>query len=110
MISTYDNKKVIEKYSKQINILNLENNVDAPKSTNLGVYNAKFDKILIALTDKEKPNWRKDIYPEYKANRKGVRKPELLQDAINYLKLGFHMIRMEKEQQKEETNQQKLPF
>ena len=46
----------------------------------------KFDKILIALTDKEKPNWRKDIYPEYKANRKGVRKPELLQDAINYLK------------------------
>jgi len=29
-------------------------------------------------------------------------------DAINYLKLGFHMIQQEKEE--ESTNQQKLPF
>jgi hypothetical protein len=31
-------------------------------------------------------------------------------DAINYLKLGFHMIRMQKEESKENNNQQKLPF
>lgn len=51
-----------------------------------------FDNILIALTNKEKKNWRKDIYPEYKANRKDVRKPELLVNAIEYLEENYNCI------------------
>lgn len=48
----YDiNKEVLEKYAKSIDILNLEENVGTPKATNLGVYNAQYDKILIANDD-----------------------------------------------------------
>ena len=44
----YDlNKEVLEKYSKHIDVLNLEQNVGLSKATNLGVYNAQYDKILI---------------------------------------------------------------
>lgn len=37
----------------------------------------KADEVVIALSDPE-ANWRKEIYPAYKANRKEKRKPELL--------------------------------
>lgn len=37
----------------------------------------KADEVVIALSDPE-ANWRKEIYPGYKANRKEKRKPELL--------------------------------
>lgn len=48
----YDiNKKVLEKWSDHIDILNLESNVGLCKGTNLGVYNAKYDKILIVNDD-----------------------------------------------------------
>jgi O-antigen biosynthesis protein len=48
----YDvNKEVLEKYSKHIDILNLEQNVGLCKGTNLGVYNAQYDKILIVNDD-----------------------------------------------------------
>jgi GT2 family glycosyltransferase len=48
----YDiNKEVLEKWSKHIDILNLEENVGLCKGTNLGVYNAKYDKILIVNDD-----------------------------------------------------------
>lgn len=33
----------------------------------------KADRVILALTDTE--NWRKGVHPEYKANRKSVRKP-----------------------------------
>ena len=40
----YDiNKEVLEKHSKSIDILNLEENVGLCRGTNLGVFNAKYD-------------------------------------------------------------------
>ena len=48
----YDlNKKVLEKYSKDIDILNLEENIGTCRATNLGVFNAQHDKILIVNDD-----------------------------------------------------------
>lgn len=55
----YDiNKEVLEKYSKHIDILNLEQNVGLCRGTNLGVYNATYDPILIVNDDNVFPlNW-----------------------------------------------------
>jgi len=48
----YDlNKEVLEKWAKHIDILDLEQNVGLCKGTNLGVYNAQYDKILIVNDD-----------------------------------------------------------
>lgn len=48
----YDiNKRVLEKYKEHIEILNLEENVGLCRGTNLGVYNARYDKILIVNDD-----------------------------------------------------------
>jgi len=48
----YDiNKEVLEKHSKSIDILNLEENVGLCRGTNFGVYNAKYDPILIVNDD-----------------------------------------------------------
>jgi glycosyltransferase involved in cell wall biosynthesis len=48
----YDiNKEVLEKYKEYIDVLNLEENVGLCRGTNLGVYNAKYDKILIVNDD-----------------------------------------------------------
>jgi GT2 family glycosyltransferase len=48
----YDlNKEVLEKWSDHIDILNLEENVGLCRGTNLGVYNARYDKILIVNDD-----------------------------------------------------------
>ncbi len=44
----YDlNKEVLDKWSKHIDVLNLEKNVGLCRGTNLGVYNAQHDRILI---------------------------------------------------------------
>jgi len=55
----YDiNKEVLEKYSKYIDVLNIEQNVGTCRGTNLGVYNAQYDKILIVNDDNIFPsNW-----------------------------------------------------
>jgi O-antigen biosynthesis protein len=55
----YDiNKDVLEKWEEHINILNLEENVGLCRGTNLGVYNAIHDKILIVNDDNVFPtNW-----------------------------------------------------
>ena len=55
----YDvNKEVLEKWEEHINILNLEENVGLCRGTNLGVYNAIHDKILIVNDDNVFPtNW-----------------------------------------------------
>lgn len=54
----YDlNEQVLQKYSNDIDILLLEENVGLVKSTNLGVYNAKHSIILIVNDD--------NIFPEY---------------------------------------------
>jgi GT2 family glycosyltransferase len=55
----YDlNKEVLLKWENHINILNLEENVGLCKGTNLGVYNALSDEILIVNDDNIFPkNW-----------------------------------------------------
>jgi GT2 family glycosyltransferase len=50
------NKDVLEEYSKYIDVLNLEENVGLCRGTNLGVYNAKHDLILIINDDNVAPN------------------------------------------------------
>jgi glycosyltransferase involved in cell wall biosynthesis len=48
----YDlNKDVLEKWYEYIDVLNLEQNVGLCRGTNLGVYNAQHDKILIVNDD-----------------------------------------------------------
>lgn len=51
------NKEVLEKWSAHIEVLNLEDNVGLCRGTNLGVYNAKHDKILIVNDD--------NVFPEH---------------------------------------------
>lgn len=67
----YDlNKKVLEKYRDSINILNLEQNQGLCKGTNLGVYNAKYEHILIVNDDNVFPkNWDDSLLSNWK---KGV--------------------------------------
>lgn len=54
----YDlNKVVLERWKDSIDILNLETNQGLCKGTNLGVYNAKYDKILIVNDDNVFPRF-----------------------------------------------------
>jgi GT2 family glycosyltransferase len=63
------NKEILEKYSKSINILNLEDNVGTPRATNLGVYNASNELILIANDDNVFPHqWDKNLLESYEPN------------------------------------------
>jgi len=53
----YDlNKKVLEKWKDSIDVLNLETNQGLCKGTNLGVYNAKYENILIVNDDNVFPH------------------------------------------------------
>jgi len=48
----YDlNKEVLEKWAKHIDVLNMEENVGLCRGTNLGVYNAVYEKVLIVNDD-----------------------------------------------------------
>ena len=61
------NKEVLNKYSDYIDILNLGDNLGLTKATNLGVYNASFDKILIVNDDNIFPkDWDKKLLESYK--------------------------------------------
>lgn len=66
----YDlNRGVLEKWNQHIDILNLEENVGLCRGTNLGVYNAKFDKVLIVNDDNVFPkSWDKILLENYKPN------------------------------------------
>ena len=66
----YDiNKEVLEKYAESIDILNLEDNVGLCRATNLGVYNAKYELILIVNDDNVFPqNWDKNLLKDYVPN------------------------------------------
>jgi len=66
----YDiNKDVLDKYKDHIDILNLEENVGLCRGTNLGVYNAKHDKILIVNDDNVFPlEWHKELLKDYTPN------------------------------------------
>jgi glycosyltransferase involved in cell wall biosynthesis len=61
------NKEVIAKYKDSIEVLVLEENVGLCRATNLGVYNAEFDKILIVNDDNVFPDvWDQVLLEEYK--------------------------------------------
>jgi len=61
------NKEILDKYKDSIEILVLEENVGFCRATNLGVYNAKFDKILIVNDDNVFPEaWDQVLLEEYK--------------------------------------------
>jgi glycosyltransferase involved in cell wall biosynthesis len=63
------NKEVLEKWSEYIDVLNLEQNVGLCRGTNLGVYNAKYDKILIVNDDNVFPvSWDKYLLEAYEPN------------------------------------------
>jgi glycosyltransferase involved in cell wall biosynthesis len=64
----YDiNKEVLDKYIDSIEVLVLEENVGLCRATNLGVYNARFDKILIVNDDNVFPDvWDQVLLEEYK--------------------------------------------
>lgn len=66
----YDvNKEVLEKYAKSIDILNLEENVGLCRGTNLGVYNAKYERILIVNDDNVFPqHWDIELLKDYVPN------------------------------------------
>lgn len=66
----YDiNKEVLEKYAKSIDILNLEENVGLCRGTNLGVYNAKYERILIVNDDNVFPqHWDKILNYDFQPN------------------------------------------
>ena len=64
----YDiNKEVLEKYSKDIDILNMEENIGTCRGTNLGVYNAYYDLVLIVNDDNVFPlNWDTNLTQVYR--------------------------------------------
>ena len=66
----YDlNKDVLERWKHSIDILNLEINQGLCRGTNLGVYNAKHDKILIVNDDNVFPRfWDTTLEEEWKPN------------------------------------------
>jgi glycosyltransferase involved in cell wall biosynthesis len=66
----YDlNKDVLQKYKDKIGILNLEENLGLCRATNLGVYNAQYDKILIVNDDNVFPsNWDIELEKDYTPN------------------------------------------
>jgi len=66
----YDlNKEILEKWAEHIDVLNLEQNVGLCRGTNLGVYNAQYDKILIVNDDNVFPlNWDTHLETDYIEN------------------------------------------
>ena len=61
------NREVLEKYKQDIQVLILEENAGLCRATNLGVYNAEFDKILIVNDDNVFPEaWDRVLLEQYK--------------------------------------------
>ena len=61
------NREVLEKYKQDIQVLILEENAGLCRATNLGVYNAEFDKILIVNDDNVFPEaWDQVLLEQYK--------------------------------------------
>ena len=63
----YDiNEEVLKKWAEHIDVLNLEKNDGTCKGTNLGVFNAQYDKILIVNDDNVFPRfWDNTLEEEY---------------------------------------------
>lgn len=61
-----ENKDVLSKYKEHISVLNLEQNVGLARATNLGVYNASNELILIVNDDNVFPtNWDTRLESQY---------------------------------------------
>ena len=63
----YDlNKEVLDRWKDSIDILNLEQNAGQCRGTNLGVYNSRYDKILIVNDDNVFPRfWDSTLEEEW---------------------------------------------
>ena len=63
----YDlNREVLEKWKDSIEVLNLEHNVGLCRATNLGVYNASEDRVLIVNDDNVFPSgWDETLHFEW---------------------------------------------
>jgi GT2 family glycosyltransferase len=63
----YDiNKEVLERWKDHIDVLNLEENVGLCRGTNLGVYNAKHELVLVINDDNVAPNkWDENLLKHY---------------------------------------------
>jgi len=66
----YDiNKEVLEKYAQSIDVLDLKTNLGACKAINLGVYNAKYELVLIVNDDNVFPfGWDNLLNENYQPN------------------------------------------
>jgi glycosyltransferase involved in cell wall biosynthesis len=63
------NKHILEKWADHIDVLNLEQNVGLCRGTNLGVYNAQHDKVLIVNDDNVFPlGWDTELLKNYIPN------------------------------------------
>ena len=63
------NKDVLDKYKNDVQILDLGENAGLCRATNLGVYNAEFDKILIVNDDNVFPkHWDVSLLESYEEN------------------------------------------
>lgn len=63
------NREVIEKWQHAINVLDLPQNLGMIKATNLGVYNASHDLVLVVNDDNVFPrNWDTHLMHAYKPN------------------------------------------
>jgi glycosyltransferase involved in cell wall biosynthesis len=64
-----ENREVLEKYDSQIDIINLKENQGLCRAINIGVYNSRFDKILVVNDDNVFPdNWDNDLLCDYEHN------------------------------------------
>jgi GT2 family glycosyltransferase len=79
------NKHILEKWKDHIDILNLEENVGLCRGTNLGVYNAKHELILIINDDNVAPQeWDINLLKNYSPGI--VLTPNQIQPEINIFK------------------------
>ena len=86
----YDlNKEVLEKWKDSIEVLNLQQNIGLCRGTNLGVYNATSDKVLIVNDDNVFPSeWDTALLKDYEPN--SVMSPNQIEPTPSMFK-QFHI-------------------
>jgi len=79
------NREVLEKYKQDIQVLILEENAGLSRATNLGVYNAEFDYILIVNDDNVFPEaWDEVLLKQY--NPGSVLAPNQIEPTLSMFK------------------------
>ena len=65
-----ENRTVLEKYRDRIDVLPLEQNVGLARATNLGVYNARHEIVLVVNDDNVfPPKWNERLLEDFNHNR-----------------------------------------